>query len=88
MMDHCLPVGSGSKLYEGSFFVNKLNKVSATARIHVSWYPTNTPPPFATLALIQNAGGGGGGAYTRDATLWWNGSARMKPASTESLNIS
>ena len=25
------------------------------------------PPPFATLALVQNTGGGG--AYTRDATI-------------------
>ena len=29
----------------------------------VPWCPANTPPPFATLALVQTAGG----AYTRDA---------------------
>ena len=28
------------------------------------------PPPFATLASVQNAGGGGGGgAFARDATI-------------------
>ena len=54
-------------------------------RAIIPWCPANTPPPFATLALVQNAGGG---ANTQDATISWVSlSARRRDAHNASSRL-
>ena len=62
-MDHCLPVVVANCMRDLSLLTSWIKLVLPLEYMYRS--VPQIRPPFATLALIQNAGG----AYTRDATF-------------------